>query len=70
MGTKDLVRMANQIAVNQSHLPDDEAADVVASHLTMFWAPAMRNELVAALDAGDADLNEVARRAVQQLQPA
>lgn len=70
MSVKDLVRMANQIAINQAHLPDDEAVDVVASHLTMFWAPMMRNDLVAAADSGEADLNEVARRAVGQLQPA
>ncbi|HUV48489.1 MAG TPA: formate dehydrogenase subunit delta [Actinomycetes bacterium] len=70
MSAKDLVRMANQIAINQAHLPDDQAADIVASHLTMFWAPSMRNELVAAVDAGEADLNEVALRAVRQLQPA
>lgn len=70
MSVKDLVRMANQIAVNQAHLPDNEAAELVASHLTMFWAPAMRNDLVAAVDAGQADLNAVALRAVRQLQPA
>lgn len=69
MSTKDLVRMVNQIAVNQVHLPDDEAADVVTSHLTLFWAPAMLDDLLAAVDAGEANLNEVARRAVQQLQP-
>ncbi len=62
--------MVNQIAINQAYLPDDEAVEVVASHLTMFWAPAMRTDLLAAVAAGDADLNEVALRAVQQLQPA
>jgi hypothetical protein len=62
--------MVNQIAVNQAYLPEDEAVDVVASHLTMFWAPAMRSDLMAAVAAGDVELNEVALRAVQQLQPA
>lgn len=70
MSVKDLVRMANQIAINQAHLPDDEAVALVANHLTMFWAPVMRKDLVAAVDAGEADLNEVALRAVRQLQPA
>ena len=37
--------MANQIAVNQAYLPDDEAVDVVAAHLTAFWAPAMLRDL-------------------------
>ncbi|MCZ3386805.1 MAG: formate dehydrogenase subunit delta [Actinomycetia bacterium] len=70
MSAVDLVRMVNQIAVNQTHLPDDEAAAMVAQHLTMFWAPAMQRDLLAAVDAGDADLNEVALRAVRQLEPA
>jgi hypothetical protein len=61
--------MVNQIAVNQAHLPDDEAAVLVAQHLTMFWAPAMRRDLRVAVESGDADLNAVALRAVQQLQP-
>ena len=69
MSKQDLVRMVNQIAINQAYLPDDEAVDVVASHLTSFWAPAMQRDLLAAVDAGDADLNEVALRAVRQLQP-
>jgi formate dehydrogenase subunit delta len=69
MSASDLVRMANQIAVNQSHLPEDEAAAVVATHLKMFWAPAMLRDLLAAVDAGTADLNEVALMAVRQLQP-
>ncbi len=70
MSVKDLVRMANQIAVNQAHLSDDDAVALVAQHLTMFWAPAMQRDLFAAVDAGEADLNEVALRAVRQLQPA
>ena len=69
MSATDLVRMVNQIAVNQSHLPADDAATMVAEHLTMFWAPAMRRDLLDAVASGDAELNEVARRAVQQLQP-
>jgi len=70
VSAQDLVRMVNQIAINQAYLPEDEAVDVVASHLTMFWAPAMRTDLLAAAASGDAGLNEVAMRAVQQLQPA
>jgi hypothetical protein len=42
-----LIRMANQIAANQRHLPVDEAATRVADHLRLFWAPPMRDELLA-----------------------
>ena len=62
-----LVRMANQIAANQAHRPDDEATTTVAEHLRMYWAPSMRRDLVAAVDAGQADLVPVARAAVDQL---
>lgn len=70
MSDTDLVRMVNQIAVNQSHLSDEEAAAAVAQHLRMFWAPVMQRDLLAAVDDGQAELNEVALLAVQQLQPA
>ena len=66
----DLVRMANQIAVNQAHLPDDEATEIVATHIASFWTPKMRRELAEAVADGRADLNEVARHAIEQLQPA
>jgi formate dehydrogenase subunit delta len=69
MSATDLVRMVNQIAVNQSHLPADAAAALVAEHLRMFWAPAMQRDLLDAVASGDADLSDVALRAVQQLQP-
>lgn len=70
MSDTDLARMINQIAVNQAYLPEDEAVAAVALHLSMFWAPAMQRDLFAAVDAGEADLNEVALRAVRRLQPA
>lgn len=69
MSTTDLVRMVNQIAVNQSHLSTVDAAALVAEHLKMFWAPAMLRDLLDAVASGDAELNEVAQQAVQQLQP-
>lgn len=69
MSDSDLVRMANEIAANQRHLPGDQAATVVAHHIAMFWAPPMQRDLLAAVASGDAELNEVALLAVQQLQP-
>jgi formate dehydrogenase subunit delta len=66
----DLVRMANQIAANQSYLPDDQASAAVAAHLRSFWTPTMQRELAEAVADGSAELNEVALSAVRQLQPA
>jgi formate dehydrogenase subunit delta len=70
MSVADLVRMANQIAVNQNYLPADEAADVVAKHIASFWTPTMRRELTDAVADGTAQLNDVALSAIRQLQPA
>ncbi|MFL6181567.1 MAG: formate dehydrogenase subunit delta [Actinomycetes bacterium] len=69
MSVADLVRMANQIAANQSYLPPDQASAAVAAHISSFWTPGMRRELVEAVDNGTAQLNEVALNAIRQLQP-
>jgi formate dehydrogenase subunit delta len=66
----DLVRMANQIAANQSYLPPEQAAAAVAKHMRSFWTPTMRRELEAAVDDGTAVLDDVALSAIRQLQSA
>ena len=50
MTDSSLVRMANQIAANVGHLPADEAAHAVATHLRSFWTPAMRQDLIDLVD--------------------
>ena len=74
-GIETLVRMANQIAANVAHHPPEQAAGEVAAHLRSFWAPSMRDELIAWVDNGggaDGDgLDPLARAAVDVLrQPA
>lgn len=59
-GTDALVRMVNQIARNVSHESDDEAARQIASHLSAFWAPSMRAQLIAFVDAGGAGVDDLA----------
>ena len=50
-----LVRMANQIGVFFEAMPDRaEAVDGIAHHLTRFWEPRMRRELLAQVDGGAA----------------
>jgi formate dehydrogenase subunit delta len=59
--------MANQIArelVNQNR---DNAVETTFSHLRRYWDPAMRQRIVAYLEAGGEDLHEVARAAVRRL---
>ena len=66
-----LVRMANQIAANVAHHSYDEAVALVAEHLRSFWAPPMRADILAYLDAGGTGLDPIARDAVDRLhQPA
>ena len=65
-----LVRMVNQIAVNVAHHPPEQAAAEIAAHLKLFWAPAMRAELVTYLDGGGLDLAPLAAAATEQLRAA
>jgi formate dehydrogenase subunit delta len=56
VNTDKLIRMANQIASFFEADPDRAAAlDGIASHLSRFWDPRMRRELLAAIDAGTAE---------------
>lgn len=66
---KDLVRMANQIAIHFATYPHEEAVTETATHIRKFWDPRMRAGLFAHVQAGgEADLHEVARGAVGVLQ--
>ncbi|MBP2231125.1 formate dehydrogenase subunit delta [Azospirillum agricola] len=68
--TKELVRMANQIATHFATYPREEAVAETAGHIRKFWDPRMRAGLLAHAEAGGADLHEVARSAVGVLQQA
>ena len=60
-----LVTMANDIgAFFGSDADKAEAAKNVASHLTRFWDPRMRRQIVAHHREGGAGLDPVAREAV------
>ncbi len=60
-----LVRMANQIAANVAHHPFDQSVEEVAAHLRLFWAPTMRAELRAYVDADGTGLDPIALAAVR-----
>jgi len=61
-----LVYMANQIARFFASQPG-EAAAATADHLRAFWAPAMRKEIIAWVEAGGGGLDPVAAGAVALL---
>lgn len=53
MNDTQLIRMGNQIATFFESFPDrPEGLRETASHLRKFWTPAMRQQLLARLDAG------------------
>ena len=56
MKIDNLVTMANQIGAFFASYPDpEEASTEIANHLRRFWAPRMRSQLYAHIDAGDAE---------------
>jgi formate dehydrogenase subunit delta len=62
------VRLVNDIARQQAHLPPEEAAAAVLRHLQTFWDPRMRATLVALLAEPDAaHLLPAAAAAAQRL---
>ncbi len=61
------VRMANQIAANFRHHPDERAAGEVAEHLRSFWTPWMLGRLEGVVDAGGEGLDPLVLQAVARL---
>jgi formate dehydrogenase major subunit len=62
-----LVRMANQIARQYTHQPDDDAVAAVAAHLTSFWEHEMRADLARAVEGGTARVDSRVAAAVARL---
>lgn len=60
------VRLANDVAAQFKHLPHDAAVAGVGDHLTRFWDPRMRAQLVAAVDEGDGELDPLAAAAADR----
>lgn len=64
------VRMANQIAANFRHHPEEQATAEVAGHLRSFWTPRMLGQLRAMVEDGAVDVDPLVRRAVELLRPS
>lgn len=64
--TATLIKMVNQIAANLSAYAPAEASERIAQHLTRFWTPKMRQDLIAA--ANTENLSPLARDAITILQ--
>jgi formate dehydrogenase subunit delta len=67
MSPDKLVRMINQIAQFHARRPQDEAAELVSTHLKRYWDPRMRAEIIAYADGNGDGLSPVACRAIERL---
>ena len=67
MSVTTQVRMANEIAAQFGHLPDDAVVDAVAEHLRSFWDPRMRTQLAAYVAAGGEGVDPLVVAAVARL---
>jgi len=68
MDVSRLVTMANDIAAFFQGEADEAGAGArVADHLKRFWAPAMRQQLLAYVKSGGEGLSPVAQNAVRLL---
>ena len=62
-----IISLANQIACNQGGYAQQQAAQITAEHINMFWSPDMRAQLLT-LEANEAEaegLNAIVRAALQ-----
>jgi len=65
-----LVAMANDIAAFFDAEPDKAAAaEGVRFHISRFWGPRMRREIIAHVQAGGAGLTPTALNAIARLTP-
>ncbi|MCM5705511.1 formate dehydrogenase subunit delta [Larsenimonas salina] len=63
-----LVKMINQISINNRHHGEDAAAaEEVAHHLKKFWARRMKQQIIEYAEKDGADLNDVSKLAVARL---
>ena len=69
MDTKDMLRMANQIAEAFKAYPEEQAVRETAKHIKSFWDPRMRAKLASHLAAGGAGLSALALKAAMALAP-
>ena len=66
MSPEKMVTMANQIATFFNTQPG-EAADKIALHLSDFWEPRMRKQLLDYIEAGGEGLNPSVLEAAKSL---
>lgn len=69
MSDEKLVRMANQMADFFRAYPEAEAVAGIGGHIAAFWTPRMRAALASCAARGDATLDPLVLRALEQAEP-
>ena len=67
MSPETMIRMANQIAGFFKTQPKIDQAQAVADHISDFWEPRMKAQLVAFVADGGAGLDDLAVEASKRL---
>ncbi len=67
MSPDKLVYMANQIGKFFAGQGEERAVPLIADHLTKFWDPRMRKEIVAYAATGGAGLDPAVHSAIKSL---
>jgi formate dehydrogenase subunit delta len=62
METRDMVRMANQIAEFFKSYGEKEAIEGIADHISKFWEPRMRRMYFAHIEAGGEGFSELVKK--------
>jgi formate dehydrogenase subunit delta len=67
METRDMVRMANQIADFFKPYGENEALEGIAEHINKFWEPRMREMYFSHLEAGGEGFNPLVVKAAEKV---
>jgi formate dehydrogenase subunit delta len=67
MQPHDMVRMTDQISDFFKSYSEAEAIEGIAEHINKFWAPSIRLEFFALIDAGGSGLNETVKKAARDV---
>jgi formate dehydrogenase subunit delta len=62
-----MIHMANQIALNFSAYPREEAIKMTASHIQDFWEPRMRRQFHEYVAGGGSGLHEMVLEAEKRV---
>lgn len=61
---KDIIRMANDIAIFHQSFPEEEAVPMLSEHINKFWHPGMRTRLFELFSADSSAFNGLVAKSI------